>query len=283
MSFFRQLDSATADEGMAGQAVKCLVYLSMPMLEADEEAGRVPSWRAATWITAKKKDISTAGDINEDTNEEEDDREIEQQQEEDEAADTDAATEAAQGRLTVNGLIRRIIRLADDKSYVRQLQRGAAIRFIAALSSRLGAVKIEPFLPLLLRPLYRITEPGALGNTEEFKLLGDEVMAHLRSLVGAEVLLAAYNTARETVRRQRGERKRRAAVQTMVDPEAAAKRKIRAAERKKGGKKKAMEEVRRMRSAGIVVKNKKGIESGRGRFGKGGRGGGRGGGGRRDY
>jgi U3 small nucleolar RNA-associated protein 20 len=268
------------------------------MLEADEEAGRVPSWRAATSTALKKKHLAEAeaingepigedaegingdhtngadnGEINED--------EIEQQGEEDEVAETDAATEAELGSLTVNGLIRRMVRLADDKSYVRQLQRGAAIRFIAAISSRLGAVKVEPFLPVLLRPLFRITEPGALGNSEEVKILGDEVMAHLRSLVGADVLLAAYNTARETVRKQRGERKRRAAVQTMVDPEAAAKRKIRAAERKKGGKKKAMEEVRRMRSAGIVVKNKKGVPSGGGKFGKGG--GGRGGGGRRDY
>lgn len=290
MRFFRQLESDTADEGMAGQAVKCLVYLSIPMLEGDEEAGRVPAWRAATSTTLKMKpvaDSSTAAAVNGEDNgqngyqkhENEDEEEFEMEQQEDEnGADIDAATEAAKGSLTVNGLIRRMVRLADDKSYVRQLQRGAALRFIAAISSRLGAMKIEPFLPVLLRPLYRITEPGALGNTEEFKILGDEVMAHLRSLVGADVLLAAYNTARETVRRQRGERKRRAAVQTMVDPEAAAKRKIRAAERKKGGKKKAMEEVRRMRSAGIVVKNKKGVPSGSGKFGKGG-----GGGGRKDY
>jgi U3 small nucleolar RNA-associated protein 20 len=291
MRFFRQLESATADEGMAGQAVKCMVFLSIPMLEEDEEAGRVPAWRAATSTTLKKNQVadSVAAEAAQgeedngqnDNHEQGEEDEIEQQEEDENAADTDAATEAAEGSLTVNGLIRRMVRLADDKSYVRQLQRGAALRFIAAISSRLGAVKIEPFLPVLLRPLYRITEPGALGNTEEFKVLGDEVMAHLRSLVGADVLLAAYGTARETVRRQRGERKKRAAVQTLVDPEAAAKRKIRAAERKKGGKKKAMEEVRRMRSAGIVVKNKKGVPSGGGKFGKGGGNSGRGG--RKDY
>ena len=148
-------------------------------------------------------------------------------------------------------------RLGDDKSYVHQLQRGAALRFIAALASRLGASRIEPYLPLLLRPLYRITEPGATGNSPDVQTLGDEIMAHLRSLIGADVLLAGYNAARASVRRQRGERKRRAAVQTLVDPEAAAKRKLRAQERKKGGKRKALEVVRRMRSAGVVVKNKK--------------------------
>lgn len=262
LSFFRQIESNTADQDLAGQAVKCLVFLSLLMWEADEAAGRVPSWRA------KKVNMDSNGEGaevngangaegNGHEGAEEQEQEEEEADKEEEEADENAASEAAAGSLTVHGLVRRMMRLADDKSYVRQLHRGAALRFIAALASRLGASKVEPYLPVLLRPLYRITEPGALGNTQEMKTLGDEVMGHLRSLMGADVLLAGYNAARDSVRRQRGERKRRAAVQTLVDPEAAAKRKIRAQERKKGGKRKALEEVRRMRSAGVVVKNKK--------------------------
>ena len=267
LSFFRQLESNTIDQDLAGQAVKCLVFLSLPMWDADEAADRIPSWRAnkkaqqtalnggkGTMETeAKNEALEGARTANGDEEEEKSD----QEEEEVDAEEADAASEAAEGSLTVHGLVRRMVRLADDKSYVRQLQRGAALRFIAALASRLGASKVEPYLPVLLRPLYRITEPGAIGNTPEMKTLGDEVMAHLRTLMGADVLLGGYNAARDSVRRQRGERKRKAAVQTLVDPEAAAKRKIRTQERKKTGKKRAMEEVRRMRSAGVVVKNKK--------------------------
>jgi len=54
---------------------------------------------------------------------------------------------------------------------------------------------------------------GATGNSEEVKALADEIVAHLRGLVGADALLAAYQAARGAVRRQRGERKRAAAVQ----------------------------------------------------------------------
>ena len=54
-----------------------------------------------------------------------------------------------------------MVRLADDKTYARQQQRGIALRFIAAVASRLGSERVLPYLPLLMRPLYRITEPGA--------------------------------------------------------------------------------------------------------------------------
>ena len=38
-------------------------------------------------------------------------------------------------------------------------------------------------------------------------------MAHLRGLAGADAMLAAYNQAREAVRSQRGERRRKEAMQ----------------------------------------------------------------------
>jgi U3 small nucleolar RNA-associated protein 20 len=81
-------------------------------------------------------------------------------------------------------------------------------------------------------------------------------VSHLRGLAGADAMLAAYSQAREVVRSQRGERKRKEALQTLVDPEAAAKRKIRKQQRKASGKRKQLEHVKRLRSAGVVVKNK---------------------------
>jgi len=79
-------------------------------------------------------------------------------------AEPGAADEGAAGSLTLHGLARRMARLADDKTYARQLQRGIALRFIAAVASRLGAERVLPYLPLLMRPLYRITEPGGWGG-----------------------------------------------------------------------------------------------------------------------
>lgn len=38
--------------------------------------------------------------------------------------------------------------------------------------------------------------PGAAGNPAEVTSLADEIVAHLRGLVGADAMLAAYNQAR---------------------------------------------------------------------------------------
>ena len=97
---------------------------------------------------------------------------------------------------------------------------------------------------------------GATGSSEEVRHLADEVLAHLRSLAGADALLAGYNAAREEVHDARTTRKRRAAQQALVDPEAAAKRRMRKQQRKTSGRRKRVEEVRRQRSAGVFVKNK---------------------------
>jgi U3 small nucleolar RNA-associated protein 20 len=59
-------------------------------------------------------------------------------------------------------------------------------------------------------------------------------------------------------------------LQTLVDPEAAAKRKIRKQQRKASGKRKQLEHVKRLRSSGVAVKNKKARTVG-GRGSRGGR------------
>jgi U3 small nucleolar RNA-associated protein 20 len=107
--------------------------------------------------------------------------------------------------ITFRGLITRMARLADEQRYARQVPRAAALKFIAALSSSLGAAATAPYLRNMLRPLYRLAEPGqARAAPEEVRQLGEQVLAHLRDLVGADVLLAAYNSAREGVKKVRG-------------------------------------------------------------------------------
>ncbi|EFN57812.1 hypothetical protein CHLNCDRAFT_51116 [Chlorella variabilis] len=295
LSFFRQLDSEAADEALAGQAVKCLVFLATHMYEDDEAAGRVPpplklagpaaagaahageaagagaAGGAAAVGSSGEEEEEGAGGEEEEAEEDQDDcTEAAAAAADGSGSDGEdgegagaaggeaaAAEEAAGGGLSLQGLVRRMARLADDKTYGRQLQRGVALRFVAAAAARLGAARVAPYLPLLMRPLYRITEPGATGNPPEVVSLAEEVVAHLRGLAGADAMLAAYNAARQSVRRQRGERKRREALQTLVDPEAAAKRKMRKQQRKAAGKRKQLDHVRRQRSAGVVVKNKR--------------------------
>ncbi|EFJ49017.1 hypothetical protein VOLCADRAFT_104545 [Volvox carteri f. nagariensis] len=188
----------------------------------------------------------------------------------DDAADDEVdgismATQVQRRAFTLRGLVRRMARLADDARWTRTRQRAAGLRWIAAAASALGAEAIAPHLPVLLRPLYRISEAAAgeaaarhsgvtaaAGNSrvpEDVRQLAEEVMAHLRSLVGSEVLLASYNAAREHVRGLRAERKRRTAMRGMLDPAAAASARLRHNARKAEGRQRKLELMKRERSA----------------------------------
>jgi hypothetical protein len=91
----------------------------------------------------------------------------------------------------------------------------------------IAGAAMQPYLNTLLVPLYRLNEaaegrsgggPGAslpphLAPAVE---LGGEVLAHLRSLLGAEAVLAAYNAARDAVRTRRTERKRSQSIKVLA-------------------------------------------------------------------
>ncbi|KAL6760906.1 armadillo-type protein [Haematococcus lacustris] len=202
---------------------------------------------------------------------------------------------------TLRGLMRRVARLADTQQLARTHQRLAALSWIAATASTLGVERIIPFLDVLLIPLYRLSEQSAQQQQQrsassrgpgrgpvlpqhvaQAVQLGEEVLAHLRALVGPEVLLDAYNAARTRVQRSRTERRTRTAVRAMVNPEAAAAARVKRGTKKAAGRKRKQEEVRRKRSASSFAGHKRrpsgseGAESGA-RGGRGGRaGGGRG-------
>lgn len=80
--------------------------------------------------------------------------------------DADAADGTEQGGISLAGLVRRISKLADDHTFPRQTARLVCLKFLAALTSRLGKDRIIPFLPTILRPLYRISE-GSSPTPEE--------------------------------------------------------------------------------------------------------------------
>ncbi|BDA46528.1 probable small subunit processome component 20 homolog [Coccomyxa sp. Obi] len=252
---FIQLEAEAADEALLSQATKNLVFLAPRLLAGDLAAGRVP-----LLATAKSGDAANTGNGDAGNGsaagEEADGIDVDADVDDDVEGGGDGATVGGHTALTLHGLIRRMARLADDRSWPRQGARLAALRFTAALASRLGRDDIPPYLPTMLLPLYRITE-GNAANPDEVKALAEEVLAHLREVAGPDALLAAYNRARQTVNSARSERRRQRALQAMLDPEAAAQARMRKQERRAVGRKRAMEETRRLRSAGIAVKHKR--------------------------
>lgn len=69
-----------------------------------------------------------------------------------------------------------MVKLAENQSYPRRLQRAAALRWIAAVASNLGAQAIAPVLPVLVRPLYRLTEASGARHSGFITQTGNEMI-----------------------------------------------------------------------------------------------------------
>ena len=82
----------------------------------------------------------------------------------------------------------------------------------------LAGPAITSFLDILLVPLYRLSEPTTASDRtpEAIRQLGEEVTAHLKTVAGPDALLRAYATARELVKGNRSERKKKQAMQVCV-------------------------------------------------------------------
>ncbi|KAK9840687.1 hypothetical protein WJX84_003409, partial [Apatococcus fuscideae] len=308
---YLQLEADSADEALLNQALKCIVFLAIPLYEQDAALHLIPpeqptpspaaagrangdtsgvdvdghgtdvvpaangsaptsSPAAAGSLPQMERDQEAMGassngsehhadgsagsdqDRGQETDGDDDDGDGYRPTEGDAV---EGEKEWAQGSFSLAGLVRRMSSLACDRSYPRQAHRMAALRFIAALSSRLGGDKTRPFLAPLLRPLFLITE-GASPVPEEVKALGQEVLAHLYDVIGTDAVLRAFNAARRDVLDRRQARRTRQAVQVMVDPEAASRRKLKKASRQAAGKKRKLEDFRRQRSTGVGLKNK---------------------------
>jgi U3 small nucleolar RNA-associated protein 20 len=194
--FYKQMEEDAADDALLSQATKNLVFLAPRLYSTDLAAGRVPK------LAPVSKEQS--GDEEEEGSPRADGRtgqqaaaggqamlrntvngtgyeEVENAGEKDDAEDavkvleadgegaegvgSDGGTET--GALTLHGLVRRMARLADDRAWPRTAARLAALRFAAALASRLGRDAVAPYLPILLVPLYRITEGDRVPSPDE--------------------------------------------------------------------------------------------------------------------
>jgi U3 small nucleolar RNA-associated protein 20 len=291
---YRQLEAEVVDEGLCTQAVKCLVALAKH-LAAQQQQQDAAAPGAAPAVKLNGTAAAAAGNGHahaDDAEDEEDDAGAASADDDDVDADNAHHHQQQQqhrkAEVSLQGLIVRMVRLAEDTRHARQLQRLAALRWIAAAAAAVGTGPLLQHLPLLLRPLYRIAEAtgpskarqqvdagaNAAGSTpEDVRVLSEQVLAHLRALFGAEKMLEAYTAAREAVRAARAARKTAAARRVLLDPEAASRLKLKKGRKKSEARQRKAEQLRRQRAArgsgGFGFKAvKKGGAGGKGRGGK---------------
>ena len=174
---YAQLEAEEADEALLGQATKNLVFLAPLLYAADLAAGRVPDvaqqgsaagvpFDSATDTRAQRKSVASGKALQQGAQgDAQDGPRLDIGEAEDEGPD-DGEQEGTP-MLTMHGLIRRMARLAGDRQWGRAPARCAALRFAAALASRLGPDRVAPYLPALIAPLYRLTEGAAPAQPDE--------------------------------------------------------------------------------------------------------------------
>lgn len=314
LTVYMQLEADVVDEGLCTQAVKCLVALAKYLAAAQQGLGEQQQQQqqeeAGRGAAAAETDDDAAAPGSEDEQEAEEGQEggnimssSEREDEEQPAAANGAANghpqqqqqqeegldeqlqqqeDQQQPEVTLQGLIVRMVKLAEDARFARQLQRLAALRWIAAAAAAVGTAPLLQHLPLLVRPLYRIAETaglekiqqqshaaGASSNStpEEVRVLSEQVLAHLRTLFGSEQMLVAYTAAREAVRAARAARKTAAARRVLLDPEAASREKLKRGRKKSQARQRKAEERRRQRgsrgSGGFGYKASQGVGKGK--------------------
>ncbi|KAH9571646.1 hypothetical protein CY35_02G105300 [Sphagnum magellanicum] len=122
-------------------------------------------------------------------------------------------------------VFRRLERIALQ---VQPVQAKAVLQWFRAMASRLGAEGIDPYLRSMLVPLFKITEGSAAKAVpEELKTMGDDVLNHVREVIGVGKFVHVYNSVRQEVKNLRENRKRAEKIKVLVDPERNAKRKMR--------------------------------------------------------
>lgn len=216
-AFCVQLSSPLLTSGLAGQAVKNLVFLAKVLHRLDH-AGRL---------------LTSAA-------EEEDGSSFER--------DGGRGQGSEFVKRDLEWLITRLSRLAKFEAAhhpKESKKRTSVLHWTAAVSVDLGPEHLPFHLPSLLRAVYRelvATEPTAAG--EGLQSLAQEVVEEMKKTCGREVFSGAYAEVHQLVLRNREERRKKAALEAVANPEKSIRRKHKKNELKKAAKKRKISSYR---------------------------------------
>ncbi|XP_071941723.1 small subunit processome component 20 homolog [Antedon mediterranea] len=122
----------------------------------------------------------------------------------------------------------------------KTLKRTCMVKWLGAVSMYLGKEHVAVFLQRILKPLMREISDKMSHSDSELRILCQEVMDLLKSMVDTEVFTKAYAAVQKELNTIREGRKKKRVMQAVADPEAAAKRKIKKQISKKESKKRKL-------------------------------------------
>lgn len=152
--------------------------------------------------------------------------------------------------------MRKIVNMEVVRASKSTILRTEVFKWIAGVVTTLDADKIKEELHNLLAPLVREMTSIEQSNAP-LRQLGKEVGGIIKKKVGNEDYISMLSKLETQLNVRRAERKRERAQLAVVDPEAAAKKKIKLHEKKKEAKKRKIEEFKGKKS---IKKKRKVVE-----------------------
>ncbi|NWU89035.1 UTP20 protein, partial [Upupa epops] len=117
-------------------------------------------------------------------------------------------------------------------------------KFLGAISVDLGKDRIKPYLPTILTPLYRELNSTYAEQDSTLKDLSQEIIELLKKLVGLEEFSLAFSSVQKQATQRRVMRKKQRALQTVANPDIAARRKLKRHKNKAETRKRKIESLR---------------------------------------
>uniref|UniRef100_A0A8C4U3G8 UTP20 small subunit processome component n=1 Tax=Falco tinnunculus TaxID=100819 RepID=A0A8C4U3G8_FALTI len=117
-------------------------------------------------------------------------------------------------------------------------------KFLGAIAVDLGKDRIKPYLPTILTPLYRELNSTYAEQDPTLKNLAQEIIELLKKLVGLEDFSLAFSSVQKQANQKRAMRKKQRALQTVANPDIAARRKLKRHRNKAETRKRKIEFLR---------------------------------------